>query len=122
MTAPKWTPGPWRQGEDNDRYLWSLHIFAADPTDDEETIKIAWASCQDDGAQSEKGMPRMRPALANARLIAAAPELYDALATMVEWFGKPHPEEYVDGGASYRGAMAAADTARAALAKARGER
>lgn len=52
-------------------------------------------------------------ALANARLIAAAPELYEALAGMVRQWEPAYPIENDE--------QAAYDAARAALSKARGE-
>jgi hypothetical protein len=70
------TPGPWRVGEDaSDGYLYSLHVYAG-PADDWENV--AWASCSQDGAQSGENAPRLVAARANARLIAAAPELLAA--------------------------------------------
>lgn len=51
-----------------------------------------------------------------ASLIAAAPALCEALAEVLLSRGKPRPEEYADGGASYALAMAAHNRALAALA------
>jgi hypothetical protein len=58
MTAPKWTPGPWRYQEDADAYT---HIVRAGESR---------FMCQ--MTQETSGL-----AEANARLIAAAPELYE---------------------------------------------
>ena len=46
--------------------------------------------------------------------------LLAALQEMLKLFGRPHPEEYVDGGASYRLACDVVERARAAIAKATG--
>ena len=54
---------------------------------------------------------------ANAHLIAAAPELLEALEMMVRQFG-PHPREDTEG---WREEYEACDSARAAIAKAKGE-
>lgn len=113
MSEPKWTPGPWYVGTDEEPnkkgyggYLWSLHVFAPDPTDSDGQMAIAWALCSDDGAVDDNHAPRLRPARANAHLIAAAPELYEALIGVIRVADRATVEF---------------DRARAALAKARGE-
>jgi hypothetical protein len=55
-----------------------------------------------------------------AALIAAAPDMFEALNAVLVTRGKPMPEEYVDADASYRLALSAWEEATAALAKARG--
>ncbi len=62
MNTSKYTPAPWRLSEENN--VWS-----------EGGIRIANVCPQSDGAEKE----------ANARLIAAAPELLAALEGMMEW-------------------------------------
>ncbi|HWW29934.1 MAG TPA: hypothetical protein VNY80_07980 [Steroidobacteraceae bacterium] len=57
-------------------------------------------------------------AQANLRLIAAAPDLRMALTAMLQLFGKPQQEEYIDGGVSYDLACRVVEQARAAIAKA----
>jgi hypothetical protein len=80
MTEPKWTPGPWRSAAEAEKnYLWSLHIRAdrspRDDDDDRLTVDVAWICCRDDGAQDAPAAPGLERAKANARLIAAAPDL-----------------------------------------------
>lgn len=96
----KWTPGPWVVGESSHNGL--PCVDACDPNDGQLMIEICevWG---EDRAESETEMSR-----ANAHLISAAPELYEALASMLEECEDdefaPHVME-----------------AKAALAKARGE-
>ena len=100
------TPGPWRVDEDG--FVWgccpgpafmkTAHFLVA------EVRGWGYLQYQADGVQTQS---------CNARLIAAAPELYEALeaAYMVLKPQKSRFEEYVN----------AVTLARAALAKARGE-
>lgn len=92
MTTPH-TPGPWKVDEDA-----PVIVSAQDGTD------IAIAS-----GRAERGTVQE----ANARLIAAAPEMLAALVILVRDFDSAvdHAPEY----------SAIADHARAAIAKARGE-
>ncbi len=69
MAEPKWTKGPWRLGDDA-LHGKALTIWAAQPG-------VCITSVFD--ASMGPDAPPMREALANARLAAAAPELYDAL-------------------------------------------
>ncbi len=88
MSETKWTPGPWIQ-EDRDILSVAL-IDAENPKRGREVIAAAHIE-------------------ANAHLIAAAPELYEALAEMVAgWEGFDVNDD-------------AANRVRALLAKARGE-
>tara|TARA_R110000824_G_scaffold308609_1_gene496046 strand:+ start:114 stop:431 length:318 start_codon:yes stop_codon:yes gene_type:complete len=71
MTAPKWTPGPW-----DVRPGWGLNAIEVAPVDDApdlvgEPTEVAGIS--DCYTEHE----------ANAHLIAAAPELYEALESLV---------------------------------------
>ena len=65
----KHTPGPWRYQEDSDRYT---HIVRS------PTNRIVHQGPQHDDAICE----------ANARLIAAAPELYDTLKRILDGFAQ----------------------------------
>lgn len=105
MADPKFTPGPWRVGIDDSGGQFS-----------------GWPSVWCDGAdativhragfhQEFWGDLSQRETLANARLIAAAPDLYAALDNMyLHFFG-------ASGGAGTNDVMR---NAKAALAKARG--
>ena len=99
MSAPKWTPGPWKVG----MYLGSLRSFVIhmDVGDKGRGMDIAFTSadfCNDE-------------TIANARLIAAAPELYRIAQELLD--------EYE--GAGYCASSRFVDECRAILAKARGE-
>jgi hypothetical protein len=104
VSEPKWTPGSWRYQEKSDAYT---HIVRAD-----ETRFICQLS-QDRSGEVE----------ANARLIASAPELYEAvrkaeqLASIADDWHLPEVE--IDG--EMTRTMALANEFKALLAKARGE-
>jgi len=86
----KWTEGPWE-------VVNGVHIRSA-----KDPIAKVW-------------MMRNGEGKANANLLAAAPELYDALEkAIIYWYNDHFDEEY-----PYR--IEWADEARAALTKARGE-
>jgi hypothetical protein len=120
MNATKWTAGPWQIGSD----------FTTLAGDRKTTL---WGS---DGNQAvtliQSGLVKWEEqADANANLIAAAPELYAALQTMIDYMLESHAGELEschEGDAEMAGeapeacsyCQAIAD-ARAALAKARGE-
>lgn len=116
MSETKWTPGPWPL----------------------ETVETSVGSCHKIGAFPSAGVRKQVPAcvyadrlrpglddrnpiavelLANARLIAAAPELYEALEHCENLLMR-YEINRVDGGAI---ADEALTKIRAALAKARGE-
>lgn len=96
-TETKFTPGPWHDGGEHG---WSSAVF------DANGLPIAFCSVPGQGSRK-----------ANARLIAAAPELYEALDTLSLVVGLT--------AFKHEGQRAplqeAVDAARAALAKARGE-
>ena len=69
----KWTPGPWAQ----DKFALSVDILASRP-------KLV-ATVKSKNCDSPEEMA------ANAHLIAAAPELYDALEDMVSLWERVHP-------------------------------
>lgn len=99
---PKHTPGPWRANQP--RYILGLktqgqwYIHAKDCT----------VACSLDGDRE-----------ANARLIAAAPELLAALQAYEPFLPKSTASE--GGAAAYSAQVKAADVVRAAIAKATGE-
>lgn len=86
-TEPKWTKGPWRLAPYDSRLIWDARgLCVADLTSPDRL-----------GYSAE----------ADARLIAAAPDLYEALEAFLQLDDANH--------------QAAIDKARAALARARGE-
>lgn len=112
MTSePKWTPGPW------DFSMAKMPIdgeydYCISAVVDGERYVISEAF----GRVSEKQRPN---AHANARLIAAAPELYEALERLLKWVapiaGDNHDKD------REREEMASVEAACSALRKARGE-
>lgn len=104
MTETKFTPGPWSIfGPLSDKDEPAYRVSA------ERTLLLTVSPCPDGFVRGENK--------ANAHLIAAAPELYQALEKAVESYGKPGgPWNYPD----EPGAWLA--MAQAALAKARGEK
>ena len=112
MSETKWTPGPWHVADDH-------HVRAVLDVRDSDGWDVAklYSARGDVDTRDSSGVWRDDPVrIANARLIAAAPELYEALvrleAELVEdKYGEnyePSPFENLA-------------IARAALAKARGE-
>lgn len=101
MSEQRWTPGPWQVKFDED---WMDTMIIA--PGGAATAK-AWDLWED----SEDGKVTQMPTDANAHLIAAAPELYEALRIT-----KVHLEA---SGFDAKGKVVA--QANAALAKARGE-
>lgn len=114
MAETKFTPGPWylheafvRPGMGNVRGMWVRRVFGENE-DQWKDSRIALATGRAD--------ENLSVVVAIGNLIAAAPELYQALEKAVESYGKPGgpwncPDE--------PGAWLA--MAQAALAKARGE-
>ena len=88
----KWTPGPW--------HVPKARGYAHGPVDKNDVPVVTWTGM---------ARPRQENGMANAHLVAAAPDLYEALEAMLD--------ECVDD----EFAPHVMD-ARAALAKARGER
>lgn len=104
MSDTKWTPGPWTWDVALD-HNWDVQVWSS------PNRRVCFVA--HDG---EDGNPTGK---ANARLIAAAPDLYEALSTFVEEYvsmiasgdcGNWNPED-----------EGFVKSARAALAKARGE-
>lgn len=87
---PQWTPGPWEAD--------GPYVRCANN-------RSRWITCQASARELHEGR-----AGANATLMAAAPDLYDALAAMLEY-----PPDGTDLTAAIQ------EAAREALAKARGE-
>jgi hypothetical protein len=88
MSETKWTPGPW-QTEENHIVAGAVRVAVVDTPNIHGGVD--WIECD-----------------YNARLIAAAPDLYAALSALLDDVGRTN-------------SMPGAVQARAALAKARGE-
>lgn len=114
MTAEH-TPGPWSITSDDGG---DLYITAPDVTDLESPWNIAIAV----GACGYRDDPRTGCTAANARLIAAAPEMYEALKPLAECEIIETDAGLADSdSARYFITMGEIRAARAALRKARGE-
>jgi hypothetical protein len=99
MTTTQHTPGPWSQGEDNPLNIYGNHASVANVHGTHPT-----------GASTEE------EAIANARLIAAAPLMLAALRTALEAIGDTYAaRDSDDDGESVRDIIADA------IAKATGE-
>ena len=102
MSAPKWTPGQWRATTRQGSWDWVVY------TKDDPNIEI----CQ----MFHDGTDENEIGEANAHLVAAAPELYEALdraREKLQTFASEHPDPGPD-------TWAVLDEIRAVLAKARG--
>jgi hypothetical protein len=97
----KHTPGPWKVVKTDDHISRPKDFRVDGPT----YTANSCCGCSDTGNM----------VLADARLIAAAPELLDALNNFVEFFA---PQYYTNSGAEFQKIRA---DALAAIAKARGE-
>jgi hypothetical protein len=102
--SAKYTPGPWVVGIDGTGSALWPHIYTED---DYEVAQIS-----DNTIVNGEPGPVDRMALANAHLIAAAPELLEALVGILELGRKNTSNSKYDG---YY------DAARAAIAKAEGK-
>lgn len=100
MSKPKWTPGPW-----------TVLI-----TGMRGSFHIPQAQAHEAG-HADDGVDGYSVSKANAQLIAAAPELYEALANLVSRFEQAC--RYAGSDAKFIGE--ATTKARAALASARGD-
>ena len=104
MSETRWTPGPW---EIKSEFVGPLKIVAGD---DEfifgnGKLEVAYV-----------GADTFDQCRANARLISAAPDMYDALEMLIGW--EDTIRTYIPNG----GLHSALTAARSALAKARGEK
>ena len=112
----KYTPGPWRVGEQTEKQHTRIEQCSA-RGDGQWSITVGWVN--DDANTVPDADGRLGETWkANARLIAAAPDLLEALdhceKILNAWFADP-------GDDPGRRAMAAVNKARAAIAKAEGD-
>lgn len=110
------TPGPWEIEDDSQRIdgIGDVRMYRVVTPDGATVAELSNACCneivyEDDGEGS--GCHYDLQTMANATLIAAAPEMADAIAGLIESY-EPYP-----GGSAWD----AYQKAKAALAKARGE-
>ena len=97
MSDAKWTPGPWETSQSlGDAYIWA----ETEENGVFEHVAVV-LRCDEPGMQD-----------ANAHLIAAAPDLYEALEEIADYVGDE---------VSFILGPPVVSAARAALAKARGE-
>lgn len=109
------TPGPWETDDDSQRIdgIGAVRMYRVVAPSGAVVVEFSNSGCneivyEDDGEGC--GVHYDEQAMSNATLIAAAPELYDALDQLLDDMG--------DDGLSV--CQAAKDQAKAALAKARG--
>ena len=108
MSEAKFTPGPWIVDSKWPAHR-SHHCISAAVGQPREHRAMAQVVTNIDGEPYSEGM-------ANARLISAAPDLYEALENAVFQIEYPHDKFKETGTGNH-----ALTAARAALAKARGE-
>ena len=106
MSERKWTPGEWSVYQVERETYWP-------GIDAGRTSIVIWGDQQENnGVQGDT----LEEAKANAHLIAAAPDLYEALDKLYAWIMKPNSEDDdIDND------VATFMQCRAALSKARGE-
>jgi len=104
MSDTKWTPGPWvlETVKTSVGVCHKVGPFPAKREDDKPRHACLYADYPSDFNPADQAL------LANARLIAAAPDLYEALQACIDY-------------GSMTGAEWVVEKARASLAKARGE-
>ena len=102
MSDGKWTPGPWKAANHG---IVQRNYLDIDGETSTEIVATAAFSIRKSHAEVD----------ANARLIAAAPDLYKALSLLMEWIEKRDASWIIEE------TQEAADLSRSALARARGE-
>ena len=111
MSEPRWTPGPWEADCPDDAQEWNINAPNGEPRLQYASwtgLAIVYGSEDWPGDGAAIGR-------ANAHLIAAAPDLYEALEALVTVSTTPDERQRPN---QWNDAWAAA---RAALRKARGE-
>lgn len=113
MSDTKWTPGPWHLEDDHPK---RAAVFVNDG--DDWQVAVLYSGRGDADIQDSNGVWQNDPVrIANARLIAAAPELYEALEGIAN-----HYDMDGYGEKAWKDlALEMAELARTAMAKARGD-
>lgn len=84
MSGEKWTPGPWTSASGPSSIVgWPVVANTG-----RAIASVMYLNIKPNADTTERKAFNSE-SRANARLIAAAPELYEALAQMVEWYGVP---------------------------------
>lgn len=112
-TTTKFTPGPWVAGVSSDGHVVSMGEAIQTPWSFASHLRWECAHLIDEDEDCEQGRAQFQESSANAHLIAAAPELY-AVAEAALYLADLGSDDPV--------LVEFRDKARAALAKARGER
>lgn len=107
MSDTKFTPGPWVVDEDSNIDQIAVRIGTAVESPYCRDVSDLWACDIDESENNDQ-------ALANAHLIAAAPELYEELESLLDSLAATPELNLSSWGIE-------TDSAKAALAKARGE-
>jgi len=107
--TPKWTPGPWETAKPSK--VWQVNADTGNAAPTKRWAGIALVVERKDRGSS---LYDSAEAEANARMIAAAPELYEALEDLVRQVVRQVEE-------AERGTFIVVGDALAALAKARGQ-
>ena len=107
-SAPKWTPGPWVYIDATQSASMKYAPVCVIKSGDKQIASFSWND-------TSKWWPTKAESQANARLIAATPELYEALAKLADAADESDDACYGTLSTSF-----VRDIARAALAKATG--
>lgn len=120
MSETKFTTGPWEVEYDGSDIEGSFTLRMETAIEDPGCHDAVHSIELYDGIWEEEGEEQFSEAKANTHLIAAAPEIYEALSRMMLWAETIHslyPHHERDGGS----VSADLAMARSVLAKARGE-
>lgn len=111
MTDTKFTPGPWVASHDRDGHVVWMAGADEHPWEFESHLRWECNHLIDEDEECDNARNQFQQSKANAHLIAAAPDLYEALAEIMNH----HASNVLFGN------VAMAERAWNALAKARGE-
>lgn len=114
---PEWTPGPWEVEYDDEECQHVIRMATARAESGSHYTQhvIVYDHGYWDG--DRESVEAFTEAEANAALIAAAPDLYEACEAIIDWYDDDHDTLQKN----YEVKHAAIEKIRAALAKARGE-